>query len=199
MTEEHARRVLDFQELQRLVPITAVLARVGLLEGLKRSGAQLVGACPLHKGSNRKQFVVDPDKNVWRCFGDCDRGGASIDLVAALEGVEVKEAAELIARWFAICTDVPPSSQRGQRRRQRMTETNHPSHKVYSAQKREGQKDFLTRIGSAWGFETKDGRSGLNIQLSAMPIGERMVLFEYDAEEPETEEEPTKKGNGRRK
>lgn len=199
MNKQHARRVLDFQEIQRLVPITAVLARFGLLEKLKRSGTQLVGACPIHGGSNRKQFVVDPNNNLWRCFGDCDRGGATIELVAALEGVAVREAAERIAGWFAISSSQPSANQQRQRRRYRMTETNHPSHKVYSAQKREGQKDFLTRIGSAWSFSTKDGRSGLNIQLSALPVGDRMVLFEYDDEEPDAQEEPEKKGNGKRK
>jgi hypothetical protein len=201
MNKEHARRVLDFQEIQRLVPLTAVLARFGLLESLKRSGAQLVGACPIHQGTNRRQFVVDPRKNVWRCFGDCDRGGSTIELVAALEGVAVKEAAELIAGWFAIAPSRSASSQHVKRRSKQMTDANpnRPTHKVYSAAKRDGQKDYLTRIGSGWSFVTKDDRAGLNIQLTAMPIGDRMVLFEADAEELEAEEEPAKKGNARRK
>jgi DNA primase len=199
MNREHARRVLDFQEIQRLVPMVAVLERYGLLAELKRTGRQLKGRCPLHKGKSPKAFVVDPHKNVWRCFGDCDRGGSTLELVAALEGVEIRQAAEMIARWFAIAPSRSASSQHGKRRSKPMTETNRPTHKVYSAQKREGQKDFLTRVGSAWPFSMKDGKSGLNIQLSALPIGDRMVLFEYDDEEPEAQEQPEKKGNGRRK
>lgn len=62
-----------------------------------------------------------------------------------------------------------------------------PTHTVHSAQKRgDGESDFLTRIGSAWAFDTKDGRTGLNIQLSALPVGDRMVIFEAKPdEEPE--------------
>jgi hypothetical protein len=191
-------QVYDFQAIKRLVPLAAVLERYGVLAKLKRSGTQLVGTCPIHQGTNRKQFVVDPHQNVWRCFGDCDRGGSTIELVSSLEGIEIRQAAALIAEWFAIPGEHGRDVQH-KRRRQSMSDTNRPTHKVYSAQKREGQKDFLTRIGSAWPFSTKDNRTGLNIQLSAMPLGERMVLFEADAEEPEAQEPPEKKGNARRK
>ena len=77
-----------------------------------------------------------------------------------------------------------------------MSEGSKPTHKVYSAQKREGEKDFLTRIGSGWVFNTKDGRGGMNIQLSAMPMGDRVVIFEYDKDE-EKEETYDKKDNGK--
>jgi hypothetical protein len=76
-----------------------------------------------------------------------------------------------------------------------MSEGNRPTHKVYSAQKREGEKDWLTLIGKAWPFEFRDKktnamRTGMNIQLSAMPIGDRMVLFEYTDEDEKREEAP---------
>jgi hypothetical protein len=84
-----------------------------------------------------------------------------------------------------------------------MSEGSKPTHKVYSAQKRgEGEKDWLTLIGKGWPFEFKDKKSGelrtgMNIQLSAMPLGERIVIFEADAEE---EKEPyDKKDNGKYK
>ena len=64
---------------------------------------------------------------------------------------------------------------------------------VHAAQKREGEKDFLTRIGSAWSFKTKDGRDGLNIQLSALPVGDRVVIFENREDEPA---EPEQNGKG---
>ena len=189
---------VDFAHVKRVVPLTAILSHYGLDAALKRVGTQLRGACPIHRGRNKRQFVVDPKTSTWRCFGDCDRGGGPLEFVAAIENVGIREAALLIAEWFAIPGEHGRDMQH-KRRRQSMSDTNRPTHKVYSAQKREGQKDFLTRIGSAWGFSTKDNRTGLNIQLSAMPIGERMVLFEYDAEEPEAQEPPEKKGNARRK
>ena len=68
---------VECAELRRMVPIEKILSHYGVLAGLKRAGSQLAGCCPIHNGSNRKQFVVNLDKNSWRCFGDCDRGGRS--------------------------------------------------------------------------------------------------------------------------
>ena len=73
-----------------------------------------------------------------------------------------------------------------------MSEGSKPTHKVYSAQKRgDGEKDWLTFIGSGWVFEFDDKgtkRSGMNIQLSAMPLGDRVVIFEADEKYEERKE-----------
>ena len=80
------------------------------------------------------------------------------------------------------------------------SQSNQPTHRVYSAKRRDGaEKDDLTLIGSGWVFNTKSGKAGMNIQLSAMPIGDRMVIFERDAEWEEKhwkkpEEEPKENG-----
>jgi DNA primase len=95
---------VDFAAVKRAVPLERVLSHYGLLEGLKRVGSQLTGSCPIHNGSNRKQFVVDLNKDSWRCFGDCDRGGGTLELVAEIERVGIYEAATRIARWFGIKT-----------------------------------------------------------------------------------------------
>ena len=67
------------------MPISAVLERYGILSDLKRVGSQLKGCCPIHQGSNPKQFAVDLNKGLWHCFGDCNRGGGMLELVAELE------------------------------------------------------------------------------------------------------------------
>lgn len=66
------------------MPITAVLARLGVLASLRKQAGRLIGPCPLHGGCNRTQFVVNARDGIWFCFGDCKRGGGSIALVAAL-------------------------------------------------------------------------------------------------------------------
>lgn len=64
--------------------------------------------------------------------------------------------------------------------------SNGASHKVLVVEEREGaepgdeKKGYWTTIGRAWPH--KDGR-GLNVVLSALPIGNRMVLREYDADD----------------
>jgi DNA primase len=192
LNTEHARRVINFQELKRVVPIIAVLERYGILPELKRIGSQLFGACPIHKGTNRKQFVVDANKNVWRCFGDCDRGGSTIDLVSAIENIETKAAAQLITEWFA----VPTSSQRvvQHRNQQRSSAmSGRPTMKAFVVEdKEEGseEKAFWTRVGSAWPHG--DGK-GLNVQIaSGVSVSGRLVLREYTDDDAKKDEDDKK-------
>lgn len=188
MNTAHAKRVY-LEQIKRLVPLTMVLARYGI--ELRRQGHQLYGPCPIHGGSNKRQFSVNPATSEWHCFGDCHRGGAMLEFVAAAEGTDIFEAATLVASWFAINAVTHQTEQ--QQRRRTMSESNKPTWKLYSAQKREGEKDFLTRIGSGWEFKTKDGRQGLNIQLSALPIGDRVVAFEGDDNDEAEEDKSSKR------
>ena len=84
---------VECAEVRRMVPLEKILDRYGVLAGLKRAGSQLAGCCPIHNGSNRKQFVVNLDENSWRWFGDCGRGAGTLELVAEIEPVDITEAA----------------------------------------------------------------------------------------------------------
>ena len=174
-----ANPTIDFARLKRDLPIEQVLDRYGV--SLKKSGRQLAGCCPIHGGSNPRAFVVSPEKNAWRCFADCDRGGSVIDLVVELEGVSPLEAARLLADWFALDTGRQPFAKR----RSTMA-GNRPSHKAYVIEG-EGEKAFWTRVGSAW--PNADGK-GFNITLSALPVNGRIVLREFTEEEAVEEEKP---------
>ena len=77
-----------------------VLEHYGLLPALKESGKNLVGCCPIHKGSNPRQFSVNLERNIFNCFGNCQAGGNVIDLVALMEKVELRQAALLLRNWF---------------------------------------------------------------------------------------------------
>jgi hypothetical protein len=198
---DRAARVLAFQEFKAaLPPLVAVLERYGLLASLRRLGAQLCGPCPICGGSKRStKFVVHPERSVWKCFGH-NAGGGTLEFCMAMENCDLREASERIARWFAI----PPGTSHSQRKQQRstaMSDGTKPTLKVFSSQKRgEGEKDWLTHIGNGWKFEFKDKktgamRTGINIQLSALPLGDRIVIFEVDPEE----EEDDARSNGKRK
>ena len=183
MSSEHAQRILDFQAL-RVIPITAVLERYHLLSSLKRVGAQLFGVCPLHgSGKNKKQFVVDPQKNLWICHGDCNRGGSTLELVAELERVDIPDAARLLASWFALPSGNVINQQ--SKRRSKSMSGERPSHKVFVVEDRQEGDDqsnaFWTRVGSAWPH--KDGK-GLNLQIvPGVAVSGRLVLREYTVED----------------
>ena len=180
---------VDFAHLKRLVPLTLILSRYGFDDAFKRVGVQLKGACPIHNGSNTRQFVIDPKASTWRCFGDCDRGGGSLEFVAEMEHVGIIEAAKLVAGWFAI----PLERRCVNARERRPTVSGKPSHKVFVVEDRGDGDDndaFWTRVGSAW--EHKDHK-GLNVVLSALPMNGRLVLRDYTDEDAKADDEKQKK------
>ncbi len=70
--------MIDFLELKAQVSIEQVLQLLGVT--LKRHNHQLRGACPIHKGTDQRGFVVTPAKGLYYCFGGCG-GGDIIKLV----------------------------------------------------------------------------------------------------------------------
>ena len=55
---------IDFQELKESITIEQIIAWLNI--DLKKTGThQLRGVCPIHGGSNDRQFVVSTDKNLW--------------------------------------------------------------------------------------------------------------------------------------
>ena len=113
------KKRVDFDRVRRSVPLTAILQRYNFLADLKPSGAQLKGRCPIHDGDKKaRSFVVDPGKNVWHCFSpSCAKGGGTLEFVAAFEKVEIRDAALLIANWFAIKSDTARKQQPQRRRK----------------------------------------------------------------------------------
>ena len=102
---EKRKNWVDYKELKASVTIEMLLDRYGLLSELKKSGQNLAGCCPIHRGSNPRQFSVNPDKNIWNCFGNCKTGGNILDFVAMMEfenkePESVRKAALLLKQWF---------------------------------------------------------------------------------------------------
>lgn len=200
MNKEHAQRVY-FEQIKRAIPLAAVLEHYGVLHSLKRVGRQLHGPCPIHGGTNKRQFSVDLTQGVWKCFSPDHigpAGGGMLEFVAAMERTDIREAALMVGEWFAI----RPAASQVQRvqRRKTVSDTNRPTHRVFAAKKRDGQKDWLTEIGSAWIFSYQDDKkTGVNIQLTALPVGDRIVLFENDAEDPQKADASEKKAPARSK
>ena len=102
---------IDFAELKQKVTIAQVTEMLDIK--LMQSGNQLRGCCPIHNGSQDRQFVITPEKGVWFCFGqECSRGGDLIELVARVQKVSQKEAALAIARHFKLVPSASPERPR---------------------------------------------------------------------------------------
>jgi DNA primase len=96
---------VDYKEIKRTVTMEMILEHYGFLSELKNSGKNLSGCCPIHKGSNPRQFSVSTEKNIWNCFGNCKTGGNILDFVALVEFENkemesIRKAALLLKDWF---------------------------------------------------------------------------------------------------
>jgi len=91
---------VDFKGIKDKVSMEMVLERYGLIDLLKKSGDNLVGRCPIHNGSNPRQFSVNLERNIYNCFGDCQSGGNVLDFVSRMEEIPVRDAALLLEEWF---------------------------------------------------------------------------------------------------
>jgi len=97
---------VDFSDIKSRVSIENVLQLLNV--DLKSHGSQLRGCCPIHKGTDQREFVVTPSKNLFYCFAGCG-GGDQLKLVSKMRDCDVKEA----ARWIAEATGTAPKTIQG--------------------------------------------------------------------------------------
>lgn len=63
---------------------------------LQKTGINYKATCPFHH-EKTPSFVVSPSRQRWHCFG-CGKGGGHIDFVMEMEGLDFKEALEVLAK-----------------------------------------------------------------------------------------------------
>src|SRR6266403_3134405 len=93
---------VDFRAVKSAITMEQLLEHYGLLDRFKRSGDNLSGPCPIHKGENPTQFRVSVSKNIWNCFSECKRGGNTLDFISRMENVSIHTAALKAIEWFGI-------------------------------------------------------------------------------------------------
>jgi len=90
-----------------------VVAVIGEVVTLRKSGRSFMGLCPFH-GERTPSFSVSRDKGTYYCFG-CKRGGDVIDFVMEVERLSFAEAVERLAERFGV--ELPVASPDARRRR----------------------------------------------------------------------------------
>jgi DNA primase len=64
---------------------------------LRHTGKNYTGFCPFHPNTKTPAFVVFPDSQTWRCFGQCNEGGDVFSFVMKREGWDFPEALRHLA------------------------------------------------------------------------------------------------------
>jgi len=93
---------VDFKAVKAAITMEQVLQHYGLIDRFKRSGDNLSGPCPIHKGTNPTQFRVSISKNIWNCFSECKHGGNVLDFIARMESCGIHAAALKAIEWFRL-------------------------------------------------------------------------------------------------
>ena len=89
---------------------------------LRKSGRTHVGFCPFHSNTRTPSFVVWPESGTWKCFGACNTGGDVFTFVMKRDGLEFREALELLAARTGVELPRPEAPQQAAEANERLRE-----------------------------------------------------------------------------
>ena len=94
--------------LEQLNSQADLISIIGRHTTLKRAGSEYKGCCPFH-GEKSPSFYVNPQKNIYHCFG-CSVGGNAISFLRDYENLTFIEAVNELSKQTGI--EVPQDEQR---------------------------------------------------------------------------------------
>ena len=99
----------SFDSKERVKQAIDIVDLVGSHIQLRRQGRNYVGLCPWHDDS-RPSLQVNPERQSFKCWV-CDIGGDVFSFVMKMEGVEFREALEMLADRAGIAVEKPRRAQ----------------------------------------------------------------------------------------
>lgn len=129
------KKWVDYKKIKATVSMEMVLRHYGLFDALtKMPGKNALGPCPIHNGKNPRHLSICLQKNIWRCFGECNSGGNILDFVSKMEKCSIREAALFLEHHFLDGEKEEPKEENTHTKE----ETKNDPHEV--TQKKEGEE-----------------------------------------------------------
>lgn len=95
---------------------------VGQTVKLRRTGKNYIGFCPFHSNTRTPSFVVFPETQTWRCFGQCNEGGDIFGYMMKREGWDFNEALRQLAERAGVTlVQHTPESEADEQTRQNLS------------------------------------------------------------------------------
>jgi DNA primase len=116
--------------------IEELLARVNIEDVVssyvnltKRTGANRFGLCPFH-GEKTPSFSVNPDRQMFYCFG-CHKGGGAVNFIMEIENLPYPDAVVFLAKKAGMRPPDTGESRESASRRNRILELNRDAARYY--------------------------------------------------------------------
>ena len=88
------------QIIEQIRSTTDIIEVVSGYVELKKKGRNFFGLCPFH-GEKTASFSVNPQRQIYKCFG-CGAGGGSINFIMAIENIGFVAAVQQLAEQYGI-------------------------------------------------------------------------------------------------
>jgi DNA primase len=143
------RIIIDMDEVAEVKARLEITEVVGAYLPLKQAGRNLKAPCPFHQ-EKTASFMVSPDKGIYHCFG-CGEGGDIFSFVMKMEGVDFKQALEMLARKAGVEIANRSENKEVSKLRARLLEAHQLAVQYFqmSLVKNERALDYVKRRGMA--------------------------------------------------
>ncbi len=95
----------------------------------KHSGSNMFALCPFHS-EKTPSFSVSPSRQTYKCFG-CGKGGGVINFIMDIEGVQYRDAIEILAKRAGLEVPDDGVSSETRSKRTRLLELNRAAAKFF--------------------------------------------------------------------
>lgn len=107
-----------------------VVEYIGRYVELKRSGRNFRGLCPFHQ-EKTPSFFVNPDRQLWRCFGACQTGGDILAFLMKYENITFYEALRELAQETGVKLEQSGIEDRAWQQKEKLVNLHHVAAKYY--------------------------------------------------------------------